>query len=272
MKECPHVFDHEWNDVCLVGFDDTGIKYRAAFHIRNYNDWWLASNEYFNALWYSFRRAGIRFGQQRSLNFSNDENADRELPTSALNDANWQALVEQFDQTPMFDSMNSEDMVELARCAELHVVGPPERIIRKGSKRSSMYLLASGKADVYEVDEAGKETWMAGIEEGETVGLMALLTGEPQHTTIRARTEVAVWEISSDSLHTLFERKPEVMDQIAAAVANWQAEEADALNAIQLSRQQAQNMIDKSRSTLYVRISRFFDRDKQQSGEGFSDF
>lgn len=273
MLECPHVLDHQWNDVCLVGFEDTGIKYRAAFHIRDYTHWWLASNEYFNALWYRFNRAGIRFGQQRSLNFSAGENPDRGLPSSALRDENWQALAKHFDQTPMFDGMTSEDMAELAQNAKLHVIGPPERIIRKGSKRASMYLIASGEADVYEVDNMGDETWMGEVGPGETLGLMALLTGEPQKTTIRARTEAAVWEIGSDSLHALFERKPEVMDIIAAAVANWQAEEADALKAIQHNRQQVQSIVDKKASSLSERIARFFNKEKeQQSGDGFTEF
>ena len=275
MKECPHIVDHEWNDACVFDFDDTGVKYRVAFHINTYNDWWIASNEYLNALWYSFKRAGVRWGQQRHLNFANHENAERGLPTSALDDANWQALVERFNQAPMFEGMTNDDMEELAKCADLHVIGPPERIIRAGSKRSSMYLIASGEADVYEVDGRGNETWMGEVGEGETVGLMAMLTGEPQHTTIRARTESAVWEISSESLHTLFDRKPEVMDNIAEAVARWQTEETDALNAIQMSRQQEEKMIDKNASSLYKRISRFFNNDKKDDsgdGEGYTNY
>jgi small-conductance mechanosensitive channel/CRP-like cAMP-binding protein len=273
MKECPNIIDHEWNDVCLFEFDETGIRYRAALHIAHYNDWWIASDEYFNAVWYAFKRAGIRFGQQRHLNYADHENADRSLPNSALDDSNWQALVERFDQTPMFDSVTNEDMKELAQSASLHVVGPPERIIRAGSKRTSMYLIASGEADVYEVDGKGKETWMAEICEGETVGLMSLLTGVPQKTTIRARSETAVWEISSESLHALFDKKPQIMDNLAEAVVKWQAEETDALNAIQLSREQEQNLMDKRASSLSQRITKFFDKDKDDSGnEGYTEF
>lgn len=273
MEECPHVIDHKWNEVCLHGFDDTGIQYRVGIHIKHPDDWWLASNEYFNALWYRFRREGIRFGQQRHLNFQNNENADRALPSSALDDANWQSLVERFDQTPMFDGMNEADMGELARNAQLHVVGPPERIIRAGSKRSSMYLMAAGEADVYGVDDDGKETWMAAVGEGETVGLMSLLTGAPQRTTIRAKTESAVWEISSESLHVLFDRKPEIMDNIAGAVAQWQADEEDAFEAMNLSRQQEQNLVDKRATSLYKRISRFFDGVKDDDNSDiYTDF
>ena len=274
MEECPHILDHEWNDVCLYDFDDTGVRYRAAFYIKSYWDWWLASNEFFNALWYRFEREGIRFGQQRHLNYSNDEDAERHLPSSVLERNNWQALVERFDQVPMFEGMTQDDMADLARNASLHVVGPPERIIRAGSKRASMYLIASGEADVYEVDETGKETWMAEVGEGETIGLMSLLTGSPQRTTIRARTETAVWEISSESLHEVFQKKPEVMTNIAESVTRWQAEEEDVLNQIKLSRQQEQTLLNKRAISLSNRIVRFFDRGKDghDSGDTFHDY
>ncbi len=262
MEECPHIMDHEWNDVCLFDFGETGVRYRAAFYIKSYWDWWYASNEYFNALWYRFKREDIRFAQQRHLNFAAEEDPERYLPSSVLERNNWRALVERFEQVPMFEGMTQDDMMDLARGASLHVVGPPERIVRAGSKRSSMYLIASGEAAVYEVDETGRETFMDEVREGETIGLMSLLTGSPQRTTIRAKTEAAVWEISSESLHEVFEKKPEVMRNIAEAVTRWQAEEEDVLNQIKLSRQQEQTLLDKRALSLSNRIVRFFDRDK----------
>ena len=272
MDECPHILDHEWNDVCLYDFDETGMRYRAAFYIKSYWDWWLASNEYVNALWYRFQRAEIRFGQQRNLNFTPDDDADRTIPSSVLEITNWRSLVDRFKQVPMFEGMTTEDMVEIAKSAELHVVGPPERIIRAGSKRSSMFLIASGEADVYEVDEEGRETWMASVDTGETVGLMSLLTGVPQRTTIRARTETAVWEISSDSLHSIFAEKPEVMEHIAQSVTMWRAEEEDVLNQIKLSRLQEKQLLEKRANSLSDRIVRFFDRGKVDSGSGSDGF
>ena len=279
MDECPHILDHEWNDVCLFEFDETGIRYRAAFYIKSYLDWWPASNEYVNALWYRFKREGIRFGQQRNLNFTPDDDAERTLPSSVLEHNNWRSLVARFEEVPMFEGMTKDDMVEIAKSAKLHVVGPPERIIRAGSKRSSMYFIASGEADVYEVDEDGRETWMAGVEQGETVGLMSLLTGVPQRTTIRARTETAVWEVSSDALHALFAQKPKIMEHIAQSVTKWRAEEEDVLNQIKLSRQQEKQLLEKRANSLSDRIVRFFHRGKtgagpggDRGGDGFPDY
>jgi len=122
-----------------------------------------------------------------------------------------------------------------------------------------LYLIAYGTAEVYEVDEHGRETYMTTIGEAENIGLMSLLTGEPQRTTIRAKEELGVWEISCDSLHELFEKKPEIMENIANNVARWQTEEDEAINAIALSRSEAAKALKKRTSKLSDRIVKFFD-------------
>lgn len=275
MKECPHIVPHPWQFTCYVDSDEKGIQYRIHFYVRHFDDWWLASDEFINAIWYRFARKGIRFAQQRKLNFNSADEAARSLPGSAYDDATWRSLVERFNQVPMFEGMTPKDMEELARCAELHIIGPPEKIIRGGSMRSSMFLIASGSADVYEVDEKDNETLMATVGESETLGLMALLTGSPQKTTIRAKEECAVWEISSDSLHALFDRKPEIMEAIAASVARWQAEEDDAINAIAMNRQQEKRFIQQRTDRLSSRIAKFFQREVKQddnSGEEYTNY
>jgi len=276
MNECPHIVPHPWQFVCHVDNDEKGMQYRIHFYVRHFDDWWLASDEFMNAVWYRFARNGIRFAQQRKLNFNSADDAARSLPGSAYDDATWRSLVERFNQVPMFEGMTPKDMEELARSAELHIIGPPEKIIRAGSTRSSMFLIASGSADVFEVDENEKETLMATVGESETLGLMALLTGSPQKTTIRAKEECAVWEISSDSLHALFDRKPEIMEAIAASVARWQAEEDDAINAIAMSRQQEKQFIKQHTDRLSNRIAKFFQREVKQEesngGEEYTNF
>ncbi len=276
MKECPHIVEHPWQFACYVDSDERGIQYRIHFYVRHFDDWWKASDEFMNAIWYRFARKGIRFAQQRKLNFNSADEAARSLPNSAYDDATWRSLVERFNQVPMFEGMTPKDMEELARCAELHIIGPPEKIIRAGSPRSSMFLIASGSADVYEVDEKGSETLMATVGESETLGLMALLTGSPQKTTIRAKEECAVWEIGSDSLHALFDRKPEIMEAIAASVARWQAEEDDAINAIAMNRQQEKHFIQQTTNRLSNRIAGFFQREVKQddsnSGEEYTNY
>lgn len=274
MKECPKIIPHPWNFSAHYKNDEKGMQYRVHIHIKHFDDWWPASDQFMNALWYRFARKGIRFAHQRKLNFMTKEDEARWLRDSAFDDANWRTLVERFNQVPMFEGMTPTDTEELARSAELHIIGPPERVIRAGSKRTSMFLIASGSADVFEVDEQGNETLMATVGESETIGLMSLLTGRPQRTTIRAKAECAVWEIGSESLHALFDRKPEIMEEIAANVARWQAEEEDAIKSIAMSRQQEKQFIQQRTNRLSRRIAGFFQRElsDENSGEEFTNY
>ena len=262
MSECPHIIPHPWNFVSFLGFDESGMKYKVHFHINHYDDWYVASDELVNAIWYRFARVGIRFAHQRGLNFTSAEDEKRGLPNSAFDESSWRDLIERFKHVPMFEGMTKDDMEELAKSAAVHIVGPPERIIRAGSSRTSMFMVASGSADVYAVDQDGVETWMATIGESECLGLMSLLTGEPQRTTIRAKVEAVVWEISSESLHALFEHKPGIMESIAKNVAEWQVEEQEALSLIAMNRQQEVRMIKTRANSLSNRITKFFNRRK----------
>jgi len=265
IKECPHVTPHPWNFCSYFDSDEKGMRYKLHFHVAHYDDWYVGSDELLNAIWYRFARKGIRFAHQRKLNFMEKSDEQRVLPDSPWDADNWQALVERFNQVPMFEGMDERDTEEIARSATLHIIGPPERIIRAGSKRTSMFLIAAGSADVLEVDGQGNETYMDSVGESELVGLMSLLTGTPQRTTIRAKEECAVWEISSDSLHTLFDRKPEIMESIAASVVRWQAEEDDAIKAIIDTRQKETQYIRQRTERLSSRIARFFQKENQAS-------
>jgi CRP-like cAMP-binding protein len=130
------------------------------------------------------------------------------MPNSAFDEATEVNLLERLQQIPLFEGMIKEDMIEIAKSATLHIVAPPKRIVRAGALRASMFLIASGEADIYEINKKGKETWMMSAGESETLELLSLLTEAPQRTTTRAKVESTIWEISSESIHTLFGHNP----------------------------------------------------------------
>ena len=259
MKECPHVADHPWNFSSFFSFDEKGMNYKLHFHVAHYDHWYVASDELINAIWYRFARKGIRFAHQRHLNFTTPEDEKQGLPHSAYDDASRRDLIERFKQVPMFEGMTKKDMEELAESAKWHIFGPPERMVQAGSLRTSMFIIVSGLVDIYNVDDAGVETWMMTSGESECIGIMPLLTGVSQSTTSRAKAETVVWEITSESLHALFERKPQIMKNIAANVAKWQADEDEALNTIAMNKRQERAAIKKRTHSLSELITRFFD-------------
>jgi CRP-like cAMP-binding protein len=92
---------------------------------------------------------------------------------------------------------------------------------------------------------------------------MSLLTGAPQRTTIRAKTETVICEITSDALHKLFERKPSIMKKIAKNITEWQREEDDAITAIAQSRRREAAQIMEHTNSLSDHIIKFFNLQKE---------
>jgi len=273
IKECPKVTRHPGNFAAFIGFDEQGAIYKMHFHAKDFDDWFLAGDQVSNALWYGLNRRGIRFAFQRHLNFAFPEDDNRLLPDSLLDDSNWEDLVTLFGRVPVFEQMLEEDIEDLAKTAKWRIFGPPERIVSVSETTTSMFIVASGRADVFEVIDDGSEIKMDELGPGQTAGIMAILTGASQQTTIRAAIETAAWEINSDALHAIFERRPIAMEHIAESVARWQAEEDQTLAARKLSRTQEAKIIDKRQTSLSKRISRFFVQSKtEETNVEFTDY
>ncbi len=259
IKECPHIASHPWNSVVFYSFEKTGTQYKVHFYISHYNDWYVASDELVSAMWYRFARKGIRFAHQRHLNYTTEEDEKKGLSKSAYDNASWKELFEEFSHIPIFEGMTDTDMEELVKSAPFHVMGPPELITRAGAQHSSMFLLVSGAVDLYEVDTDGSETWMKECRAYDHFGLMSLLTGEPQLTTIRAKEETVICELTSETLHEFFECRPEIMKKTAENVVRRQQEENIAVNAIAESRQIRHVQAKAQAKSLSDRIIKFFD-------------
>lgn len=273
IKECPKVSLHPGNFVAFDGFDELGAKYKVHFHSKNFDDWFIAGDQVSNALWYGLNRRGIRFAFQRHLNYAIPEDDNRLLPDSFLDGSNWEDLATLFKRVPVFKQMQEEDIQDLAKASDWRVFGPPERIAPVSETNSSMFIIASGRADVFEVMDDGSEIKLDELGPGQSVGIMTILTGASQKTTIRAAIETAAWEINSDALHAIFERRPIAMEHIAESVAKWQAEEDKTLVARKLSRAQAAKILDKRQTSLSKRIARFFaQRKTEETNVEFTDY
>jgi len=147
------------------------------------------------------------------LNFASPEGDNRLILGSLLDDLNGEDLVTLFNRVPIFKEMKEDDIQGLAKAVNWCIFVSPERIVSVSKSNSSMFTIASGRADVFKVIGDGVEIKMDELDSGsgQTVGIMAILTGLSQKTIIQAAVEIAAWEISSDALYAIFERRPIAM-------------------------------------------------------------
>ncbi len=115
----------------------------------------------------------------------------------------------------LFGPLDEEAMAELRSIGRQREIRRGELLIRKGDPGESCFLLLRGRLAVLVEDEDGREAVLGEIARGEPVGEMALITGEPRSTSVRAIRDSRVVEIPRDRFEALVARDPQVLMAIA---------------------------------------------------------
>jgi CRP-like cAMP-binding protein len=99
---------------------------------------------------------------------------------------------------------------ELLSTTSIRSFGPQQVIVREGEPGTSLFLIEEGIVVVFTSGPDQLPLRLAEIGPGEFFGEVAVLTGRPRTATIIAQTPVTALEISSEDLHRLAIRHPEV--------------------------------------------------------------
>ena len=91
-------------------------------------------------------------------------------------------------------------------------------LMREGEAGDSLYILLSGRLRIVARRPDKAETVINEIGSGETVGEMAILTGEPRSATVRAIRDCALVKFSKAAFDHLVERYPKMMMQLAGLI------------------------------------------------------
>ena len=258
LMEVPTVAPHPWNFAAFYGHEEIGARYGINFHVNSFDDWYITGDHIANTLWHKLARAGIRYSYHRRLNYTTPEDEADFMAGSNYDQPLHKDPVNLFRRLPLFKPLTDGEIEQLADSASWCQFGTPERIVREYELRHSIFIIDYGRVEVFETLEDGSETKLPDLLEDLPIGILALLTGGMQQTTIRAAEETAVWEIKGDILRAVFNNHPEAMEEIASTVATWQAEEDDALQVRKIGRREKDQNIDSQSISLTKRIAKFF--------------
>jgi len=85
------------------------------------------------------------------------------------------------------------------------------RLFRQGDRDNSMYIVVSGRLGAYLRNEDGQEVLARPMGVGETVGELALLSGEPRSATVVALRDTELVRLSKEAFHELVEEHPKTL-------------------------------------------------------------
>ncbi len=136
--------------------------------------------------------------------------------TSSIGTRNLAAAI---SASPLFASM--DDIVINAVLEEMEWFSLPggRKLFRQGDPANALYLVTSGCLAVVMRQPDGGEAKVAQVHAGETVGEMALISGEPRSATVVAMRDTSLLRIGRDAFEKLIRRHPDAMLHLARQLA-----------------------------------------------------
>lgn len=113
-------------------------------------------------------------------------------------------------QCPVFSTLTATELNALSKRFHEVTVSPFEEFILEGDEDPTMYILASGKAEVYHIDINGKKTIFATLGPGDPIGEMAYFSGGRRTATVRAIERTELINAHYKDLTFYFENAPKV--------------------------------------------------------------
>jgi NTE family protein/lysophospholipid hydrolase len=116
----------------------------------------------------------------------------------------WMALT----TSERFRQLDVEALVDLETALELVPFYSGEVVMREGEPGHDMFIVVSGRLRVATAGPNGAEVTLAELGVGETVGEMAVISGEPRSATVYAIRDSQLARLSTAQFERLLERHP----------------------------------------------------------------
>jgi CRP-like cAMP-binding protein len=196
----------------LGDFSDSAITYRARFWIDDYGYDDEAYDQVRTNIYYSFKRHGIEIPYPIQIEYSRDAGPAR---ADGLTDE-FAALL---GRSALFSALDESERLACAALGIERLYTTGEAIMREGEEGTSMFVIASGRADVMTADRLVRS-----LGPGDFVGEMSLLTGEKRAATVIASAPSRLMEMTTEAFRGFVITKPEVFNAMEPAVLARRAE------------------------------------------------
>lgn len=192
--------------VLLLEFGASAITYRVRFWIADFARDQEACDQVRTDIYYGFKRHGIEIPYPIQVQYDR-EAAPARAPGLT---AEFAALL---GRSAFFENLDADERLACAALGEERLYTRGEAIMREGEAGTSMFVIASGRADV---TIAGG--LVRSLGPGDFVGEMSLLTGERRAATVVASEPCRLMEMTTEAFRGFVVAKPEVFNAMEPAV------------------------------------------------------
>ncbi len=227
VRQCENVSQLIRPVVRVRNLADNGIDWEVKYWLEDYTKYNDTDALIRQRIWYAFQRENLDFAYPTRTLYV--EEAEVETDFVEVNSE----MFDRLTNISLFAPLSDEEVEKLARNSQFWVFAPEEKIVRRGQKGNSMFIVHSGSVSV-QIREDGKPRTIRQLKEGEFFGEMALFTGEPRTATVFANEETQVLEITQGCLKPLLEENPELVETFSKIIEKRRAALAE-LNDVKKS-------------------------------------
>lgn len=208
--DCPHVLRTPAPDVFLKSFADWSISYELRYWLDDHAHMNPANSHIHTTLWYSLRRHNISipFPIQHHLHIE-------ALPRHAEDRAH---IRESLQKAVFASVLSAAQLAEIVEGSRIVRFGQDESIIRQGADAGPMYVMVSGRAEVW-IESGGVRTPVAVLGPDACIGESSVLTGESRSATVLALEDCLAVEVEKAALARIISASPELLDALSELLA-----------------------------------------------------
>lgn len=123
---------------------------------------------------------------------------------------NIKLMIEKLSQVDILTSLPPEEIHHIIPSVEDRTFKAGTEIFRQGDSGDALYLIEKGTVSVNAAGTAGEQSKIVELGAGQSFGEIALLWHEPRTATIKAVTDVRLWEIHREDFDDLLIASPEL--------------------------------------------------------------
>ena len=162
----------------------------------------------------------------------------------------------------LFAGLQPEEQSGLARRLVPAPFASGDVITRQGATAHWLYVLVKGRADVIVQNPQGDSVKVAQLSPGSFFGEWGLLTGEPRHATVVARSDVECYRLDKESFRTVLLSRPAIADEISTLLAQRRTELDARLH--ELDADARARHLTQTQGDIVAKIYRLFGLDRLQ--------
>ena len=202
----PYVLPEPPPSVRLVKAQQRPYEYRVVVHFESFELSWRGNADVQQRIHDYLKRVGLGVsGEAREVRYGRLEQLPAEEPS----------IQQLLEDIRIFQTLSSDELALLSKHVRARRYRSQDIIIREGDAGHSLLVITTGLVQVSHSSSQRGDIMVGRHGIGECIGEMSLLTGRPRNATVKAVTDCEIVEIPKESMNLLFERRPDLVDDLA---------------------------------------------------------